>query len=139
MRKVNLSEAGGCLAELIEAAGHGEEVIITQSNGFAFKIVPILPELLHGKMINFNRPAKIAFSTLLPEDRRYVIEAINQLGQFSDRELGQNVKKLALDSLYMTKAGDLRIIFRVDDDGIEIEDVFHKNRLNKFGSMKDKA
>jgi prevent-host-death family protein len=131
MRKMDLSEAQTHLTELIKEAAQGEEVIITQGDGLAFKIVPMLPELHHGS-ITLSRPAKFTYNTLLPEDRKSVTESINQLEGFSDNALGHNVKKLALDKLYMTKAGDLRIIFRVDDDSIEIEDIFHKDRLKKF-------
>ena len=132
MRKMDLSEAQTHLAELIKEAARGEEVIITQGDGLAFKIVPILPELHLGR-ITLSRPAKFAYNTLLPDDRKSVTESINQLEGFSDKELDYPVKKLAQpDSLYMMEADDLRIIFRVDDDSIKIEDIFHKDRLKKF-------
>ena len=41
MHQVNLQEAGTQLAKLIEEAASGEEVVITRSDGSAFKIVPI--------------------------------------------------------------------------------------------------
>ena len=41
MHKIDLSYAQMHLAELIEEVIRGEEVIITQSTGWAFKIVPI--------------------------------------------------------------------------------------------------
>jgi antitoxin (DNA-binding transcriptional repressor) of toxin-antitoxin stability system len=41
MHQVNLKEAETQLAELIEAAAGGEEVIITRIDGTSFKIVPI--------------------------------------------------------------------------------------------------
>jgi prevent-host-death family protein len=41
MHQVNLKEAQTQLAELIEAAASGEEVVITCSDGTSFKIVPI--------------------------------------------------------------------------------------------------
>jgi prevent-host-death family protein len=41
MHQVNLQEAGTQLAELIEEAASGEEVVITRSDGTAFKIVQI--------------------------------------------------------------------------------------------------
>jgi prevent-host-death family protein len=41
MHQVNLQEATIQLAKLIEEAASGEEVVITCSNGAAFKIVPI--------------------------------------------------------------------------------------------------
>ncbi len=41
MHQVNLKEAQTQLAELIEAAASGEEVVITRSDGTSFKIVPI--------------------------------------------------------------------------------------------------
>jgi prevent-host-death family protein len=41
MHQVNLQEAGTQLAKLIEAAANGEEVVITRSDGSAFRIVPI--------------------------------------------------------------------------------------------------
>ncbi|MDG2991653.1 prevent-host-death protein [Candidatus Synechococcus calcipolaris G9] len=41
MHQVNLKEAGAQLAELIEEAAGGEEVIIIRSDGTSFKIVPI--------------------------------------------------------------------------------------------------
>ena len=131
MRKMDLSEAQTHLAELIKEAACGEEVIITQGDGLAFKIVPMLPELHLGR-ITLSRRAKFTYNMLLPEERKSVTESINQLEGFSDNALGHNVKKLAFDRLYMTKAGDLRIIFRVDDDGIEIEDILNKNLLSKI-------
>lgn len=41
MHQVHLKEAESQLAQLIEAAAGGEEVIITRSDGSSFKIVPI--------------------------------------------------------------------------------------------------
>lgn len=41
MHQVNLQEAGTQLAKLIEEAANGEEVVITRSDGSAFRIVPI--------------------------------------------------------------------------------------------------
>jgi prevent-host-death family protein len=41
MHQVNLQEAGTQLAKLIDEAANGEEVVITRSDGAAFKIVPI--------------------------------------------------------------------------------------------------
>jgi antitoxin (DNA-binding transcriptional repressor) of toxin-antitoxin stability system len=41
MHQVNLKEAETQLAQLIEAAAGGEEVIIIRVDGTAFKIVPI--------------------------------------------------------------------------------------------------
>ena len=41
MHKVDLSEAGPRLAELVAEANDGEEVIITSDNGPAVKLVPI--------------------------------------------------------------------------------------------------
>jgi prevent-host-death family protein len=43
MQKRNLAEAKTHLAELIEAAASGEEVIITRGDGSLFKIVPVPP------------------------------------------------------------------------------------------------
>lgn len=40
MHKINLKEAETQLAELIEEAAGGEEVIITRNDGTSFKIVP---------------------------------------------------------------------------------------------------
>jgi prevent-host-death family protein len=42
MQQRNLAEAKTHLAELIEAAASGEEVIITRGDGSLFKIVPVL-------------------------------------------------------------------------------------------------
>jgi mRNA-degrading endonuclease RelE of RelBE toxin-antitoxin system len=89
-------------------------------------------------MINFSRPAKIAFNTLLPEDRKCITEFINQLEQFPDNNVVYEVKKLAHpDSLYFMKAGNFRIIFQVDGDVIEIVDILQRNRLYKFTNMMD--
>lgn len=44
MHKINLSEAETCLAELIKEAANGEDVIITQDDGSAFKLVPFISE-----------------------------------------------------------------------------------------------
>ena len=44
MHKINLEEAETCLAELIKKAAKGEDVIITQGDGSAFKIVPLSQE-----------------------------------------------------------------------------------------------
>ncbi|WP_066378837.1 MULTISPECIES: type II toxin-antitoxin system Phd/YefM family antitoxin [unclassified Anabaena] len=41
MHQVNLKEAETRLAQLIEEAAGGEEVIITRSDGTSFKIVPL--------------------------------------------------------------------------------------------------
>jgi len=41
MYQVNLKEAETQLAELIEKAASGEEVVITRSDGTSFKIMPI--------------------------------------------------------------------------------------------------
>ncbi len=41
MHQVNLQEAETQLAKLIDEAASGEEVVITRSDGEAFKIVPI--------------------------------------------------------------------------------------------------
>jgi prevent-host-death family protein len=41
MQQRNLAEAKTHLAELIEAAASGEEVIITRGDGSLFKIVPV--------------------------------------------------------------------------------------------------
>lgn len=41
MHQVNLQEAEARLAELIEEAADGEEVVIIRSDGTSFKIVPI--------------------------------------------------------------------------------------------------
>lgn len=42
MYQINLQEAETQLVKLIEQAAKGEEVIITRSDGTAFKIVPIV-------------------------------------------------------------------------------------------------
>lgn len=41
MHTISLVEAKDQLAELVEEAANGEEVIITQEDGSAFKIIPI--------------------------------------------------------------------------------------------------
>jgi antitoxin (DNA-binding transcriptional repressor) of toxin-antitoxin stability system len=41
MHKVKLKEAEVRLAELIDEAAYGEEVVITRGDGAAFKIIPI--------------------------------------------------------------------------------------------------
>jgi antitoxin (DNA-binding transcriptional repressor) of toxin-antitoxin stability system len=41
MHKVDLKEATTHLAELIEEAASGEEVVITQDDGSSFQIVPL--------------------------------------------------------------------------------------------------
>jgi antitoxin (DNA-binding transcriptional repressor) of toxin-antitoxin stability system len=41
MHQVNLKEAETRLAELIEKAADGEEIIIIRSDGTSFKIVPL--------------------------------------------------------------------------------------------------
>jgi prevent-host-death family protein len=43
MRTVELKEAQGRLAELIDEVASGEEVVITREDGAAFKIVPVAP------------------------------------------------------------------------------------------------
>ena len=43
MHEVKLKEAKVQLAELINQAAYGEEVVITRDDGTAFKIVPISP------------------------------------------------------------------------------------------------
>lgn len=39
MRKINLNEAKTCLASLVKEVANGEDVIITEENGLAFKLV----------------------------------------------------------------------------------------------------
>ena len=39
MRKINLNEAKTCLASLVKEVANGEDVIITEENGLAFKFV----------------------------------------------------------------------------------------------------
>lgn len=41
MHQVNLKQASAILADLIEEAASGEEVVITGSDGTSFKIVPL--------------------------------------------------------------------------------------------------
>ncbi|MBA2693776.1 MAG: DUF2281 domain-containing protein [Rubrobacter sp.] len=41
MHKIDIKEAEGRLAELFAEAAHGEEVIITRSDGLSFKLVPV--------------------------------------------------------------------------------------------------
>jgi prevent-host-death family protein len=43
MHTVELKEAAGRLAELIDEVASGEEVVITREDGAAFKIVPVVP------------------------------------------------------------------------------------------------
>lgn len=44
MHKVNLKEAQAALAELIEEAANGKEVIIFRSDGTSFQIVPVMAD-----------------------------------------------------------------------------------------------
>ncbi|MDE2999749.1 MAG: hypothetical protein OXU79_11790 [Gemmatimonadota bacterium] len=39
MHKINLNEAKTCLASLVKEVANGEDVIITEENGLAFKLV----------------------------------------------------------------------------------------------------
>jgi len=90
---------------------------------------------LNGKTINFDAPATIAFETLSSEEeRRQINESIHQLARFSEKELVDKVNKLLTpeENVYMMSTGDLRIIYGVDGDVIEIEDIFHKKRLDIF-------
>ena len=41
MHKINLHEAKDCLASLVKEVSDGEEVIITEESGLAFKLVPM--------------------------------------------------------------------------------------------------
>ena len=41
MRKINLNEAKNCLASLVKEVANGEEVIITEESGLAFRLVPL--------------------------------------------------------------------------------------------------
>jgi prevent-host-death family protein len=43
MHTVELKEAAGRLAELIDEVASGEEVVITRDDGAAFKIIPVAP------------------------------------------------------------------------------------------------
>ena len=47
MHKIALTEAENRLAELIEEAASGEEVIITRGDGASFKLVPLLRQQAH--------------------------------------------------------------------------------------------
>ena len=49
MHKVALIEAEKCLSELVQEAAEGQEVIITQDDGSAFRIVPVVPPKPHPK------------------------------------------------------------------------------------------
>ncbi|XGV99572.1 MAG: type II toxin-antitoxin system Phd/YefM family antitoxin [Leptolyngbya sp. BL-A-14] len=41
MQQVNLKDAATQLADLVEAAASGEDVVITRSDGASFQIVPL--------------------------------------------------------------------------------------------------
>jgi antitoxin (DNA-binding transcriptional repressor) of toxin-antitoxin stability system len=49
MKQFKLKKAETCLAELIDIAASGEEVIITKNDGSAFKIVSVLNKKPHPK------------------------------------------------------------------------------------------
>ena len=44
MQKISLTEAESCLAELVKEATNGEEIIITQTDGAAVKLVALSQE-----------------------------------------------------------------------------------------------
>jgi prevent-host-death family protein len=60
MHQINLQEAETRLAELIEEVAGGEEVIITRSDGSAFKIVPISTDIPRPKFGSAKSLVKIS-------------------------------------------------------------------------------
>ena len=121
---IDLSEAGACLDELIEELALNEEVVI-RGNGSVFEIAPY-------RRITFSNSAKFTFNDLLPEDRRDVKASIDPFEDFPHNDLNHQVKKLLRDGLYMAKAGNFRVMFQVDDDGIEVEAIMNKNLYAKI-------
>ncbi|MBD2604815.1 type II toxin-antitoxin system Phd/YefM family antitoxin [Scytonema hofmannii FACHB-248] len=73
MHQINLQEAETRLAELIEEVASGEEVIITRSDGSAFKIVPITASAPRPKFGSAKGLVKIAddFDEPLPDFEDY--------------------------------------------------------------------
>jgi antitoxin (DNA-binding transcriptional repressor) of toxin-antitoxin stability system len=73
MHQINLQEAETRLAELIEEAASGEEVIITRSEGLTFKIVPITANVPRPKFGSAKGKVKIAddFDEPLPDFEDY--------------------------------------------------------------------
>ncbi len=73
MHKINLQEAETRLAQLIEEAASGEEVIITRNDGSAFKIVPITTNVPRPKFGSAKGKVKIAddFDEPLPDFEDY--------------------------------------------------------------------
>lgn len=73
MHQINLQEAETRLAQLIEEVASGEEVIITRSDGSAFKIVPITANAPRPKFGSAKGLVKIAddFDEPLPDFEDY--------------------------------------------------------------------
>ncbi|MDF5713333.1 MAG: type II toxin-antitoxin system Phd/YefM family antitoxin [Rhizonema sp. NSF051] len=73
MRQINLQEAETRLAQLIEEAASGEEVIITRNDGSAFKIVPITTNVPRPKFGSAKGKVKIVddFDEPLPDFEDY--------------------------------------------------------------------
>lgn len=60
MYQINLQDAETQLAQLIEQAADGEEVIITRNDGAAFKIVPIVDRVAVPKFGSARERIKIS-------------------------------------------------------------------------------
>ncbi len=88
-------------------------------------------------MITFSSQAEIALRSLLPSDRQRVGHFLPQLdGFFEHNSVNLNVKPLkseGLETLYMARISpSFRIIFRETSEGVEILDIFKKERLENL-------
>ena len=74
MHTVELKEAAGRLAELIDEVASGEEVVITRDDGATFKIIPVAPMLPFPKFGSAKGRVKMRedFDEPLEEFQAYV-------------------------------------------------------------------
>lgn len=98
--------------------------------------VPNKREITKPNFIRLHRRADIALRTLMPEDQRIVSALINQLKLSLKSVLasGQAQRANEQENLYVMKDSDLRILFLLKNEEIEIQDIYGRERLiNIFG------
>lgn len=87
-------------------------------------------------MVRLSRKANIAMHSLLSEDRRRVREHLRQLSQIPTPEYDEHgIRKLKSVErpLFLARATPrLRVIFRVDEGDIEVDEIVTRDRLSRM-------
>lgn len=87
-------------------------------------------------MVEISSQAQIAIRSLLPVDRKRIERHLSFLKHFpEDTGVTSKVRKVRSDrdDLYIMRAsGSLRIIFRYDEDKVEVLDVVTHERLKRM-------